>query len=133
MEKMNKSDAAYAFYTQALELDPNLSEAHFALALWYNRHDVELERSLMHLDAIIWPANSAGTNSLVHAWRAEILFKQEKAIEAFRDIRALLAKGDKLAWVWPWSAKLVATYGRTSVESAGIGIEILDRILNKFR
>ena len=41
-----------------------------------------------------------------------------KAIEAFRDIHALLAEGDKLAWAWPWSARLVATYGRTSVDSA---------------
>ena len=118
MEKMNKPDAAYALYTRALELAPNLSEAHFALALWYNRHDVEPERSLIHLDAIRWPANSAGTNSSVHAWRAEILFKLGKPIEAFRDIHALLAEGDKLAWAWPWSARLVATYGRTSVDSA---------------
>jgi len=132
MEKMNKSDAAYAFYTQALELDPNLSEAHFALALWYNRHDVELERSLMHLDAIVWPANSAGTNSSVQAWRAEILFKQGKDIEAFRDIRALLAEGDKLTWVWPWTARLVATFGRTSIESAQSALKFWNVYLTNF-
>ena len=72
MEKMNKPDAAYTFYTRALELDPNLSEAHFALALWYNRKNVNLERALEHLDAIVWPTNSAGTLSSVLSWRAEI-------------------------------------------------------------
>ena len=132
MEKMNKPDAAYTFYTRALELDPNLSEAHLELALWYNRHDVELERSLKHLDAIVWPTNSAGTNSSVHAWRAEILFKQGKAIEAFRDIRALLAEGGKLTWAWPWCARLVATYGGTSVDSAEGALKFWDAFLTKF-
>ena len=132
MEKMNKSDAAYEFYIQALELDPNLSEAHFALALWYNRHDTELERSLKHLDVIVWPASSTGTHSSVCAWRAEILFKQGNATEAFRDIRALLAEGGKLTWVWPWTARLVAIYGRTSVESAESALKFWNVFLTNF-
>ncbi len=102
MEKLNEPDAAYAFYSRALEFDPNLSEAHFALALWYNRKNVNLELALEHLDAIVWPTGSAGTNSSVQAWRAEILFKQGEIKEAFRDIRALLSDGDKLTWIWPW-------------------------------
>ena len=78
LEKLNKPDAAHALYTRALELDPNLAEAHFALALWYNRKNVDLDRALEHLDAIVWPANSAGTLPSVQGWRAEILFKQGK-------------------------------------------------------
>ena len=132
MEKMNNPDAAYTFYTRALDLDPNLSEAHFALALWHNRHDVELDRALEHLDSIVWPTNSSGSNSSVHAWRAEILFKQAKAIEAFRDIRSLLSDGDRLNWVWPWCARLVATYGRISVDSAKGALKFWDSYLKIF-
>ena len=98
MEKLNNPDAAHAFYTRALRLDPNLAEAHFALALWYNRQNTDINRALEHLDAIVWPANSAGTSPSVQGWRAEILFKQGKIKEAFRDIHALLSDGDNLAW-----------------------------------
>ena len=132
MEKLNQTDAAYSFYSRALEFDPNLSEAHFALALWYSHNNVKLERALEHLDAIVWSANSAGTNSSVHAWRAQILFKQGRAIEAFRDIRALLSDGDKLTWVWPWCARLVATYGGNSVDSVKGALKFWDAFLTKF-
>ena len=72
MEKLNKSDEAHTFYTQALELNPNLAEAHFALALSYKRNSTSLDRALEHLDAIVWPVNSAGTLFSVQGWRAEI-------------------------------------------------------------
>ena len=131
MEKLNKPDAAHAFYIRALELDPNLAEAHFALALWYNRKNANLDRTLEHLDAIVWPANSAGTLTSVQGWRAEILFKQGKIKEAFRDIRALLSDGDELDWVWPWCARLVAIYGGTSPRRSTRLSRILGHILEK--
>ena len=53
MEKLNDRDAAHAFYHRALALDPNLAEAHFALALWHKRKDADLDRALEHLDAVI--------------------------------------------------------------------------------
>ena len=132
MERLNKPNAAHAFYTRALELAPNLAEAHYALALWYIRKGSNLDRALEHLDAIIWPANSAGTLPSVQGWRAEILFKQEKITEAFRDIRALLSDGDKLAWVWPWCARLVAIYGRTSFDAAQGSVQFWDSYLKRF-
>ena len=132
MEKLNKPDKALAFYTRALKFDPNLAEAHFALALWNNRQDSELHRALEHLDAIVWSANSAGTLPSVQGWRAEILFKQGKFKEAFRDIYALLSDGDKLAWVWPWCARLVATYGRTSIDAAQGSVQFWDIYLRRF-
>ena len=133
MEKLNKPDTtAHAFYTRALELDPNLAEAHFALALWYNRKSADLDRALEHLDAIVWPANSAGTLTSLQGWRAEILFKQGKIKEAFRDIRALLSGGDELDWVWPWCARLVATYGRTSFDAAQDSVQFWDTYLRRF-
>ena len=130
MEKLNNRDAAHAFYTRALELDSNLAEAHFALALRYK--DAEPDRALEHLDAIVWPANSAGTLPEVLGWRAELFFKQGRIREAFRDIRALLSDGDKLTWVWPWCARLVATYGGTSIDAAQGSVQFWDEYLRRF-
>lgn len=132
LEKLNKPDAAHALYTRALESDPKLAEAHFALALWYNRKNADLDRALKHLDAIVWPANSAETMPSVQGWRAEILFKQGRIEEAFRDIRALLSRGGELAWVSPWCARLVATYGRTSIDAAQNSVQFWDIYLRRF-
>ncbi len=132
LEKLNKPDAAQILYTRALELDRNLAEAHFALAVLYNRKNADLDRALEHLDAIVWPANSAGTSPSVQGWRAEILFKQGKIKEAFRDIRALLSGGGGLDWVSPWCARLVATYGRTSIDAAQDSVQFWDIYLRRF-
>ena len=132
MAKLNKPDEAHAFYTRALELKPNLAEAHFALALWYNLKNRDLDRALKHLDAIVWPANSAGTLPSVLGWRAEIFFKQGRIKEAFRDIHSLLSDGDTLAWVWPWCARLVATYGRTSLDAIQSTFQFWDAYLRRF-
>ena len=132
MEELNTPDAAHACYTRALELDPDLAEAHFALALWHNRKNADLDHALEHLDAIVWPANSAGTLPSVQGWRAEILFKQGKIKEAFRDIRALLSDRDDLDWVWPWCVRLVATYGRTSFDAAQDSVQFWDTYLRSF-
>ena len=130
MEKLNDLDAADVFYTRALELDPNLAEAHFAFALRYK--DEEPDRALEHLDAILWPANSAGTLAEVQGWRAEIFFRRGRIQEAFRDIRALLSDGEKLTWVGPWCAKLVATYGGISIEAAQGSVRFWDAYLTRF-
>ena len=132
MEKLNDPHAARAFYTRALRLDPDLAEAHFALALWYNRQNTDIDRALEHLDAIVWPANSAGTSPSVQAWRAEILFKQGTIKEAFHNIRALWSDGDRLVWVSPWCVRLVATYGRTSLEAARGAVQFWDTYLRRF-
>ena len=131
LEKLNKPDTARVFYTRALELDRNLAEAHFALALSYNRKNADLDRALEHLDAIVWPTNSAGTIVSVQGWRAEILFKQGKIKEAFRDIRALLSGEGGLDWVSPWCARLVATYGRTSIDAAQNSVQFWDIYLRR--
>ena len=132
LEKLNEPDAAHTLYARALELDPDLAEAHFALALSYYRHSAELDRALEHLDAIVWPTGSAGRMATVLGWRAEILFKHQRIGEAFRDVRTLLSDGRSLAWVWPWCARLVATYGRTSVEAAQRSVDFWNRYLKEF-
>ena len=133
MEKLNRLDAARSLYERALELDPNLAEAHFALGLWHYRHrDADLDRALAHLDAIVWPKGSAGTMSPVQGWRAEILFKQRRIDEAVREVRTLLAAAPRLAWVWSWCARLVATHGRSSVEAAQFAVSFWSMYLKEF-
>ena len=118
LEKLGEHDAARSLYERALALDPSLAEAHFALGLSHYRHGkADLVRSLEHLDAIVWPKGSAGTRSPVQGWRADILFKERRIEEAFREVHALLGAGPRPAWVWPWCARLVAAHGRISLEA----------------
>ena len=119
-------------YTRALELDPGLAEAHFALALWHYRNSMDLDRALEHLDSIMGFPNSTGTMLSVQGWRAEILFKQGKMVEAFRDIRALIGEGGKLPWIWSWCAKLVAMYGRSTVWGAQAAVRFWGEYLRRF-
>ena len=132
MEKLHSRGEAYDFYAQALELDPLLAEAHYALALWHIQEDVDLDCALEHLDAIVWPVDSAGRPPTVHAWRADIMFRQEKTTEAFRDIRALLGSGEEFPWAWPWCARLVATHGNMSLDAALGAVQFWDDYLEKF-
>ncbi len=119
MEELNDLDAARALYERALELDPNLAEAHFALGLWHYRHtDADLDLALEHFDEIVWRKGSAVTSPPVQGWRAEILFKQQRLEEAFRELRTLLHAEPRPPWIRPWCARLVATYGRSSVGAA---------------
>ena len=133
MEKLNRRDAARSLYERALELDPNLAEAHFALGLWhYGHRDADLDRALAHLDAIVWPKGSAGAMSPVQGWRAEILFKQRRIDEAVREVRTLLDAAPRLTWVWSWCARLVATHGRSSVEAAQFAVSLWSMYLKEF-
>lgn len=132
MEKLNKLDVAYALYYRALDLAPNLPEAHFALAIWHIRGDVDFDRALIHLDSIIWTDNSAGRVPSVLGWRIEVFFKLGRTEDAFRDIRSLLSDGSKLDWIWPWCGRLVATYCPNSVSSARLATQFWDTYLSEF-
>ena len=132
MEHMGHSDAACALFNRALGMDPRLPEAHFALALSYIRRNVELDSALEHLDSIVWSAESAGSNLSVQGWRAEVLFKLGRTSEAIRDIHSLLAEVDREEWVWPWCARLISTYGKTSIQAAEHAVEFWDRWLENF-
>ena len=132
MEKLGKSDEAYTLYEKALELDPYLSEAHYALAVWHCRRDIKLDRALDHLDAIVWHEGSAGNVADVQGWRIYILFKIEDIRSAFREINALLGEGNKLDGVWLYCARLVAIHGRMSLDAAQKALQFWDKYLNKF-
>ncbi len=130
MEKLNKPDKACHFYKRALEFDAELAEAHFALALW-NRRSGNFETAVSHLDKIVWSQGSAGTREIVSGWRAEILFELCKIEEAIRQINSLLSVADRYDWVWPWCAKLVATYGRVSLDAAKFSVQFWNRYLKQ--
>ena len=132
LDKLDRGDEAHAFYKRALELDANLAEAHFALALWHMRRDVDLDRALQHLDAIVWSVSASERSLLVLGWRADLLFRQGKFKEAFRDIHALLGNADEISWIWPWCARLVAIYGRESSDSTCNSARFWERFLAKF-
>ena len=132
LEKLNKDNEAHTYYQKALDLDPSLAEAHLALARWYMRCNVELGRALRHFDAIVWPVRADERSRVVVGWRADILFRLGRSTEAFRDIRALLGNAEENAWIWPWCARLVATYGKASVDSARDSAEFWDRFLDRY-
>ena len=130
MGKLNRPDEACRFYKLALESDAELAEAHLALALW-NRRCGDFETALSHLDKVIWSRGSAGTQESVSGWRTESLFELGRVDEAIREIRGLLSVADKLDWVWPWCAKLVATYGTVSRDAAEFSVQFWNRYLKQ--
>lgn len=118
LAELGEMNAARAFYERALELDPDLSEAHFALALWHRRKGDDLFLALEHLDRVIRQRDSALQISTVRGWRIDLLFNTGDTEGAFREVNSLLSEANQLDWVWPWCARQVANFGRVSVEAA---------------
>lgn len=131
MENLDRHKEAHELYSCALKLDPNLPEAHFAIALWYYRHGNDLDRTLEHLDSIVWLPSSTGRLASVLGWRLRVFFELGRVEEAFRDIRNLLSYARHLDWVWPWCSKMVATYGALSVDAATLSLEYWNRYLQQ--
>ncbi|NTV47068.1 MAG: DUF4365 domain-containing protein, partial [Chlorobiales bacterium] len=114
LEEIGDIDEAIAFYERALEIDPDLNEAHFALALCHRRQDNNLALALEHLDCVLPRRDSALQMSAVQGWRIELLFRTGAIDAAFREIASLLGEADQHNWVWPWCARLIAEFGRSS-------------------
>ena len=131
MKNLEKEDEAYTLFEKALEFDPNLGEAHFALADWHCRRG-SLDRALHHLDEIVWHEGSAGNTAQVQGRRAEIFFKNGDFGSAFREINTLLGEGDKFDWIWTWCERLVGVHGRTSFDAAQKALQFWDKYLSKF-
>ncbi len=127
--KLGDVEGAHVLYRRALKFDAGLAEAHYALALSYRRSPggvSELERALEHFEAIVCSGGSALAPTSVQGWRAEVLFELGRTGEAFREIRALQGRAREAEWVLPWCARLVATYGRVSVEAARHALRFWD-------
>ena len=118
LEGLCEMDEARALYEQALELDPDLGEAHFALGLWLRRKGDAPWLALEHLDRVIRQGGSALQMSAVQGWRIDLLFNTGDTEEAFREINSLLGQANQLDWVWSWCARHVAQFGKTSDDAA---------------
>lgn len=103
-------------YKKALELDPHLPEAHFAMGMClYNEGNYQL--ALEHLDKIIWDVDSLSRSLSVSAWRIPILFNLKDSTGAFREINTLLAHAKMFEWILPWCGKFVSQFGQESIEN----------------
>jgi tetratricopeptide (TPR) repeat protein len=117
LEKISRMDEARNAYEGALQFDPDLAEAHLALALWH-RQDGNIPLALEHLDNVIQQRNSAVQMSTVHGWRMALLFESGDTEGAFREINNLLGAAKTYEWIFPCCARYVAQFGKTSVEAA---------------
>jgi tetratricopeptide (TPR) repeat protein len=115
MEKLGNTDEAKSYYEKALVLDPYLNEAHFALALQL-RQDDNPRQALEHLDKVIRCNGSALQNTSIQGWRIDLLFRENNIDGAFREINNLLGEAEHLDWAWPWCARLVSTYGKSTTD-----------------
>ena len=116
-EKLGDHDAAVGHYREALRLNPNLPEAHNAMG----NHCVRVgcyKDALNHFDQVVFVDRNQGRATAVSGWRANVLFNLEDGRAAFREINALVGRADHERWIWPWCARLVGSFGRTTLENA---------------
>lgn len=125
-------NTARQYYEKALTYDPDLGEAHFALALWHREHRNDLAAALHHLDNVVRGHGSPLQMAVIDGWRVELLFRTNEAELAFRDIRRLLAEGDKHDWIWPWCAQQVAAHGKRTTKSAQKALQFWRSYLQTF-
>jgi len=116
-ERLGCHDAAVDHYREALQLNPNLPEAHNAMG----NHFVRIGRyqdALSHFDQVVFADRNQGRTTAVSGWRANVLFNIGDSRAAFREINALVGQADLERWIWPWCARLVGSFGRTSLGNA---------------
>ena len=116
-ERLGEQDKAVDHYREALRLNPDLAEAHNALGMYYV-HIGRYEEALVHLDRVVFAERNQGKTSAVNGWRANVLFNLGDTRAAFREINGLVSQADSLDWIWPWCARLVASFGRTTRQNA---------------
>lgn len=116
-ERLGDEVRAVNHYREALRMNPLLPEAHYALAQFYVRKG-EWKSALEHLDQAVFTDPIYAKAAGVAGWRANVLFNMGEGIAAFREINNVLAQADREPWVWPFFARLVASFGRTTAENA---------------
>jgi tetratricopeptide (TPR) repeat protein len=116
-ERLGDEKRAVEHYREALRLNPHLPEAHNALAQFYVRQG-EWKDALVHLDQAIFTEPTRTKTAGVAGWRANVLFNMGEGTAAFREINGLLVLADREPWIWPFFARLVASFGRTTTENA---------------
>jgi tetratricopeptide (TPR) repeat protein len=129
-ERLGQQDEAIEHYQMALALNPDLPEAHNALANYLIRLG-RFAEALVHLDQIVFAEASQGKTTSMMGWRANVLFNVGDGRAAFRDINTLVAQADSADWIWPWCARLVASFGR-DVDVAAQALSFWQRYVRAF-
>jgi len=117
LERLGDEKGAVEHYREALRLNPRLPEAHNALAHHYVRQG-EWKDALMHLDRAVYIDPLRAKAASVAGWRANVLFNMGEGAAAFREVNSLPVHADYEPWIWPFLARLVASFGRTTTENA---------------
>ena len=128
LERLGDENNAAELYRKALGLNPDLPEAHNALGNHHHRHG-RYEEALDHYDQVIFTDRELGRASTVAGWRVNIHFILGDGPAAFREINSLIGGADKEPWIWPWCARQVAGFGRTSVHNARLAVHFWQRYL----
>ncbi len=128
IERLGEEDIAAEHYVEALRLNPNLPEAHNALAHYHHRNG-RYEEALSYFDRVVFTERQLGRTSAISGWRINVHFILGDTRAAFREINGLLSNADSEPWIWPWCARQVAAFGRTSVESAQLALVFWDRCI----
>lgn len=118
-------------YLLALEHNPHLAEAHYALGLYYHNTG-QFEMALEHLDKTIFSKNTQGNLINLQGWRISTLFNVGEGRSAFREINTLLSQADKAQWIWSWCLKIVAQFGRKSIENAKLSLPFWESVFRHF-
>lgn len=129
IEKLGEFEEASEYYLKAIELSPNLPEAHYALGNYYIRVG-RFADALEHFDKIIFDEHHQNKTSAISGWRINALFNLEEGRAAFREINTLLSYADSEPWIWPWCARQVASFGRASVENAKRALHFWQRFVD---
>ena len=117
IERLGDESKSAELYRKALELNPDLPEAHYALGRYHHRRG-QYEAALVHYDRIAFAEGELGRPSSVAGWRANVLFNLGDGRAAFREVNSLIGDADSELWIWPWCAQQVAAFGRVSLENA---------------
>jgi tetratricopeptide (TPR) repeat protein len=116
-ERLGDEQRAVEHYHEALRLNPHLPEAHNALAQFYVRQG-QWKEALAHLDQAVFADITRAKAASVAGWRANVLFNMGEGSAAFREINGLLVQAESEPWIWPFCARLVASFGRTTTENS---------------
>jgi tetratricopeptide (TPR) repeat protein len=126
--KIGEGDVAAGNYHLALDLNPDLPEAHHALGCHYY-HLGDFQRALDHFDKVVFTNGRAEKTYSIAGWRVNIFFNLGNGGMAFREINALLPHAASEGWIWPWCAQQVSLFGNSSIEIGKLSLVFWDRFL----
>ena len=131
MIKLGHEDAAIRLLDRAIELNPDLAEAHYALSILYQKQKSHPELALEYLDQVATLGGTALRLATVQGWRIDLLYSIGDEEAAFREINSVISQASQFEWIWPWCAKYVALNGNTSVFSATKAIQFWRKYLKE--